>query len=144
MQVKVRWAPLRFLQIIIALHFVGSNITFHLSAQMFILSRSRFRLAVTESFLPADHIGAYRVESTAYKFSSFSQTSTRSSMKTENRRGPSMKLCRTDAGDGQRVRGLSRGNNFNGSSIKVTSQLDEHLLYIPLDLLARRPLCHTL
>ena len=46
-----------------ALHFDGSNVTFHLSDQLFILSRSRFRLALTASPSSEDLILQKRVES---------------------------------------------------------------------------------
>ena len=86
-----------FLDSIKALHFVGSKVTFQLVAHTLIFSRSLFRLATTLALSFTDLIGANSVESSAYRYSWFSQVSTRSSMKTENRRGPSMEPCGTEA-----------------------------------------------
>ena len=73
-----------------ALHFDGSNVIFHLSAQLFILSRSLFRLAVTASPSSEDLISQKRVESSAYKYSGFSDSLPRSSIKIEDKSGPSI------------------------------------------------------
>ena len=86
-----------FRDIVIALHLVGSNATFHLSAHVFILARSLFRPALTVSASLVDLISQKRVESSAYRYRAFSQWSARSSMKTENRSGPSIDPCGTDA-----------------------------------------------
>ena len=86
----------RFLEIVIALHFDGSNVIFHLSAQLFILSRSLFRLAVTASPSSEDLISQKRVESSAYKYSGFSDLLPRSSIKIEDKSGPSIEHWGTE------------------------------------------------
>ena len=73
-----------------ALHFDGWNVTFHLSAQLFILSPSLFRLEVTASPSSEDLISQKRVESSAYKYGGFSDSLPRPSIKKENKSGPSI------------------------------------------------------
>ena len=90
-------AGVLFLDSIKVLHFVGSKVTFHLAAHTLIFSRSLFRLVKTLALSFTDLIGANSVESSAYRYSWFSQVSTRSSMKTENRRGPSLEPWGTEA-----------------------------------------------
>ena len=79
-----------------ALHFVGSKVTFHLAADTLIFSRSLFRL-VPENACSLVYRSANNVESSAYRYNWFSQVYTRSSMKTENRRGLSMEPWGTEA-----------------------------------------------
>ena len=61
-----------FLDITIARHFEGLKVTFHLSDQAFILPKSLFMLAATESLSSTDLIGANRFESSAYRCRLFS------------------------------------------------------------------------
>ena len=79
------------------LHLVDSKVTFHLSAHTLILPRSLFRLAATEVVSSEVLIGEKSVKSSAYRNSSFSQMFTRSSMKTENKSGPRIDPCGTEA-----------------------------------------------
>ena len=79
-----------------ALHFVGSKVTFHLAADTLIFSRSLFRL-VPENACSLVYRSANSVESSAHRYNWFSQVYSRSSMKTENRRGLSMEPWGTEA-----------------------------------------------
>ena len=90
-------AGVHFLDSIKALHLMGSKVTFHLAAHTLIFSRSLFRLVKTLTLSFTDLIVANSVESSAYKYSWFSQVSTTSSMKTENRRGQRMQPWGTEA-----------------------------------------------
>ena len=81
-----------FLEIVMVLHFDCSNVTFHLSTQLFILSRSRFRLAITASPSSEDLISQreWRHQHTI-KYSGLSNSLPGSSTKVENKSGPSIK-----------------------------------------------------
>ena len=105
-----------FLDNIKALQFVGSKVTFQFAAHTLIFSRSLFRLAKSLALSFTDLIGANSVESSAYRYSWFSQVSTRSSMKIENRRGPSGALWYRGI-NGWSIRWLARENDLDGPSM---------------------------
>ena len=86
-----------FLEMTRALYLHGSKVTFHLSAQLVILSMSLFRLAVTHLLSLRDLISWNRAESFAYRYIMFSHSSPRSSINTENRSGPRIEPCGTEA-----------------------------------------------
>ena len=69
-----------FHEMVNALHLVGSNATLHLSAHLFMFSRSLLRLAHTASAWLGDLISQNKVASSAYRYSELSLQSSKSSM----------------------------------------------------------------
>lgn len=78
------------------LPFDDSDVTFHLSAYIFMLSKSLFRLALAISASPTEPISQNNVESSAFRNGSISHWSAESSVKTEKSRGPSSEPWGTD------------------------------------------------